>query len=356
MPVFLHKPTSSDSLLTGACRLAWPCAAAGVCLLVSAATAQPNQGPPAEGENPVRQIKKQFTEAMQHPLAERVLALKQVRQQMNQALEGQALSPKQRVATLQMQYRLEKAVARYSNAKDVFGQYAQALKDWGPPNRARRILIERVKHVHESRAFNQSIAAADAALAHWAEDSKAAAALRYYKAQSLREVPGRADEALPILETIVQEHMESPFRPKAMRDLGVLQASGLKDAGSAIDTFKLMQQQYRDTRWEQLAHLMPAVIWEVRHGKPQKALERYRATLEQFPDHKYAVFCRAQIRRLQDVIEQQLIDDALKDVRRDDSRRDHGTRLPAGPSRIAMRGKEALAMQEQVEELVQSSK
>jgi len=95
-----------------------------------------------------------------------------------------------------------------------------------------------------------------------------------------------------------------------------------------LKTLDLIERQYAGTWWEQYAHIKDAVIFEKRQGKPQKALERYRATLEKFPSHKYGPFIRRQINRIQGVIEQKLIDDALKGVKGGESE-------PAQPHSLA---------------------
>ena len=83
---------------------------------------------------------------------------------------------------------------------------------------------------------------------------------------------------------------------------------------SALSTLSLLKQQYPKTKLEHYADMRPAAIYEYGKGQPQKALEIYQATLRRYPDHMYAPYIHKQIERLQKVIEEQVIEDALEDL------------------------------------------
>jgi hypothetical protein len=127
-----------------------------------------------------------------------------------------------------------------------------------------------------------------------------------------------------MLETVISDYLDSSWRPEAMRLLANLQANGYGgDAVAALQTLGLLEQQYRGTWWEQYAHMKPGMIYDVREGDPQKALVRFQETLAKFPDHKFATFCRHEIERLQKVIEQQLIQDAIQGLSLNDEDQCH---------------------------------
>lgn len=258
-------------------------------------------------------VKAQFDAAMSKPLSERVPHLDRLAEQIGQEVLSGNVMGKEKVDVLRYKYLAEINQAKYNEAHASFGQYAQTLRGWEHRGRARATICEEVRNRLLARDVMEAEATATISLEHWADDAKAAPALLYYKARALTEQAGRADEALPALEEIIVDHPDSPWRPKALRWMAHLQANGYGEGSkAALQTLSLLESQYAGTWWEQYAHMKPAAIWERRMGEPQKALERYRETLEKFPDHKFATHCRGEIERLQLVIEEQLIRDALE--------------------------------------------
>ena len=301
-----------------------------IATLVTPAMAAPPEAPGQAESATVHELRQDLNRAMEKSLNERVPALEQLEGRMKQAANRGGMAPKKRVATLDMLYRTRLNLGKYSKAHEAFGQYAEALRSWHRGQRAATVLVERIRETHLDRRFPEAEAQANAAMPHWQARDGVRAAMLYYKAESLREIPGRAKEALPIYKRIIGQYPDSPYRPRAMRGLAVLQAAGLENEDAAYQTLKIMQREYRGTQWEHWGHMMKAVIKERREGKPQVALERFRSSLDKFPDHAYALFCRAQIKRLKDVIEQQLIDDALQGVKRNPDPSDHGPHAPGG--------------------------
>ena len=254
-----------------------------------------------------------FDAAMAKPLAERVPALEALEQGIDTLLFEGSLTGKDRVQVLLIKYQAQVNQAKYPESHASFGQYAQALWEWPQRERARATLVEQVRHARLMEDRVQCMAIADAALKHWGSDEQVAPALIYMKARSVSELPGRAQEAIEPLQTVITNYPDSPWRPQAMRWLAHLEGNGFGEGeDAALGVLALMETQYTGTWWAQYANMKPAMIWEVRRGEPQKALEIYQQTLETYPDHKFATFCRAQIERLQGVIENQLIQDALE--------------------------------------------
>ena len=183
--------------------------------------------------------------------------------------------------------------ARHAEARQTLARYAAELKRWPKKPEARSALIRFIRGRHQSGAAEEVIATAEAALESWADDAELAAGLLHYKAWGLTRLNGRIPEAVPVLEKLIQDFPNSPWRPKAMRLLANLQANGSAGGhGAALATLRLMEQQYAGTWYEQYAHMKPAMIYEVRMGNPQAALQRYEESLRKFSDHKYATFCR----------------------------------------------------------------
>ena len=146
------------------------------------------------------------------------------------------------------------------------------------------------------------------------EDGELKAAALYHQARARYRLNGRLADCAASCETLIAEHPDSPWRGKAMRLLANAHL-GRGQYKPALATLELLKAQHPGTKLEQYADMRPAAIWEVR-GEPQKALARYHATLERHPDHLYSPYIHRQIERLQGVIEEQLIRDALEGLGR----------------------------------------
>jgi tetratricopeptide (TPR) repeat protein len=267
-------------------------------------------------------IKSDFDAAMGKPLSERIPDLEAIDQKIGEAMREQSLAKRDRLRLLEMEYLIRVNTAKYPDATETFGRYAAELKSWDQPERARAALMSQVDRVSWGKDESHHVELIDQALESWPNDPDVTPRLLYKKAQVLIALNGRTPEAIPALNKIIEEHMESAYRPRAYRDLAALQASGVKDAGgarAALQTLTLMEQQYRGTKWEQVAHILAAEVFEKKQGEPQKALARYQESLKKFPDHWFATHCRKQIDRLQLVIEEQLIRDALEGLGKKDA-------------------------------------
>ncbi len=261
----------------------------------------------------VADVKAAFDEAMGKSLQERIPLLEALEEDIDQLLFDGIADQKDKCRTLEFKYRVQSALAEYPEAHETFGRYAQELKAWNQEDRARTALVEFVRSKRLAKDLVECVAIGDATLEHWSNDETVAPAVLLEKALCLSRMNGRGNDAIPVLNGIIENFLDSPIRPKAMRQLAHLQANGWGDGpNAALAALSLLEQQYRGTWWEQYAHMKPAMIFEKREGNPQKALERFQATLSKFPDHKFATFCRREIERLQGVIEEQLIQDALE--------------------------------------------
>jgi len=273
---------------------------------------------PALGAEPAEEavgaVRSALASARGKPPGERAAALEQLVERIEQEI-SKAGDAQGRSRLLELKYRSQISLAKHAEAKQTFARYARQLKDWPKRAEARSALLGFIRGRHQSGAAEEVIAAAEAALESWADDAELAPGLLHHKAWSLTRLNGRIKEAVPVLEAIIREYPDSGWRPQSMRLLANLQANGSAGGhGAALATLRLMEQQYAGTWWEHYAHMKPAMIFEARQGNPQAALQRYEATMGKFRDHKYATFCRREIKRLRKVIEEQLIHDALDDL------------------------------------------
>lgn len=261
------------------------------------------------------EIKGELSAAIATPMEDRAKGLDKVESMIDQELNKGAGDMAQRGRLLELKYRVQKEGAKHKQARATFNQYARELKGWEEKGRAKATVIEAVKAHKLAGDPMECIALADEALASWGDDDAAAPAILLEKAASLAQLNGGKKDAVEVLEKLVARHPGSAARPEALRLMAHLQANGAKGGHkAALGTLAILEKQYAGTWWEQYAHMKPAVIFERRMGEPHKALERYQETLRKFPDHAYATFCRAQIERLQKIIEEQLVQDALQDL------------------------------------------
>ena len=98
-----------------------------------------------------------------------------------------------------------------------------------------------------------------------------------------------------------------------MRVLANVQVGTSQD-NAALSLLALMEQQYQGTWHGQYAHMHVATILERRKGDVQAALAQYQESLRRYPNHHFSGFIRSEISRLQSVVEEQLIQDALQDL------------------------------------------
>lgn len=281
-------------------------------ILVSLAVVASLSGAPA-GKGEAEQAKASFTAGKQQPLAKRITTLQKLETELARKCDRQA-DPEKQAGLSRVLYDTQMALAKHDKASETFGRYAAALRKTADKGKARRRLGQHLRYLLDVDQRGRCARLAEKALESWGDDSLSGE-LRYYKARSLRRMPGRTKEAIPVLEMIIAENLDSPFRPKAMRLLANLQYGGyVKKSESALATLSLMQTQYCGTKYEQYAHMRAAAYYETSEGDPNKALKRYRESLKKFPDHHYASYVRRQIKRLRKVVEKQLIDDALQRI------------------------------------------
>jgi hypothetical protein len=278
---------------------------------------------------PVDEIKADFDRAMKQTLAERVPSLNVLDQAIEQRLfEGDAPTGEARVNLNWYRFRVKQELAKHPEAKRAFGRYADVLRQT-LPRRQGTAIVERVVNRFSPKANpGMCVQLFDAALEKLAEDDPVRPFLLLRKAQCLERLPGRRAEGIPVVEKLIGQHPDSEHRPAGMRLLAKLQVITGED-DTSLQTLQLMQQQYAGTWYEQWAHIFQASIWERRKGEPQKALRIYRGSLDQFQNHHFAGYVRSEIARLQDVIEGQLIDDALEGIGRNDQSNTPSSKEPA---------------------------
>lgn len=265
------------------------------------------------GDVTISKLRKNFNSAVNRPLAERAPVLERMRESLSQRLSAGTLGKKAHPQALLLMFDVERQLAEHASAARTFGRYAEAMREAGDVKRARKAVWELVRRRWMAGEHVETACLAAAAAPVFSDDSEGEASLMYLEARAIANQPGRTNEALPLLEKIVSDHPDASARAQAMRTLAHYQGNGYGDGEkAALATLALMEAQYKGTWWEQYAHMKPAMIFEIRQHDPQKALARYEQTLERFPDHRFATYCRRQIERLRGVIEQQLIQDALE--------------------------------------------
>jgi outer membrane protein assembly factor BamD (BamD/ComL family) len=87
---------------------------------------------------------------------------------------------------------------------------------------------------------------------------------------------------------------------------------------ACLNTLRLMKEQYPGTTWEHYADMRPAFVYEYAKGDAQRALQVYQESLKRYPTHIYWAYIDTEIKRLQKVIEDQLVQDSLEQITKAD--------------------------------------
>lgn len=259
----------------------------------------------------VSKIRKDLTSAMAKPLSQRVPLLETLEQRLDTMLKEDRLSAEGRVNIQFLHFRIKQNQAKYPESQSSFGKYVAAVKRAFPEKRGRALTVRVLDRIYRRGDKAEAVELIDQAMTVYTDDTEVTPFLLLRKAQALKELPGRRSEGIEPAQRIVEQYPESPYRPDAMKVLAHLQVMASKDDAS-LSTLKLLENMYRGSWWEQWAHIQQADIWERRKGEPQKALALYTESLKKFPNHHFAGYVRDQIARLQKVIEEQLIKDALE--------------------------------------------
>ncbi len=269
-------------------------------------------------QDAVSQVKEAFNEAMGKPLEQRVGELENLERLVDDLLFSVQGNGSAKVDLLMYRYRVQRALAKFPESRATFGQYVAAVKNAFSPVQARTI-IETVinRHFHRDSGV-ECVELINEALDEYKDDSHLTPLLLLRKGEVLSQLNGRYYDAFVPLKQLIAEYPESEWRPDGMRLLANLQTNS-GQLEKAFGTLALMEEQYQGSWYSHYAHMRPAAIMEVRQGNVEGAIQRYRESLEKYPDHCFSVYIRGEIERLQEVLEQQLIDLALDGLAKEDS-------------------------------------
>ncbi len=265
--------------------------------------------------SPAGRIKAGFDAAMGKPLEQRISLLEGVEQEIDQKVFDGTFTGKGRVEPLWVLFQVQQKLAKYPASRGTFGQYVSAVKSAFGDVQATTIIEGVIDRQYRRGDKIERVALIDQALEVYADHLEITPYLLLRKAQGIVQLIGRTSEAIAPLEKAIAEYPDSRWRPWAMRTLANVQVASSQD-DAALSTLTLMEQLYKGTWFEQYAHMHAGTILENRKGDPQGALERYQETLRRFPDHHFSGYVRTEIERLQKIIEEQLIRDALDDLGR----------------------------------------
>ena len=260
----------------------------------------------------VDDVKAAFDEAMnEESLQDRISLLEQLEQDIDQLLFEISSNTRDRVDLLSYKFKVQQSLAEYPESRVTFGQYIAAVKNTFPTVQAETI-VEMVIDQHYHKADHaENVALIDEALDEYANDLNVTPFLLLRKAQCVRTLHGRLTDAYAPLEILIAEYPDSKWRPMGMRLLSIVQLQEV-NVKAALATLSLLESQYRGTWYEHYAHMKPAAIMEKRQGNPEGAMSRYNDSLQKFSDHCFGTYIRKEIKRLQEIVEQQLIDQALQ--------------------------------------------
>jgi tetratricopeptide (TPR) repeat protein len=276
-------------------------------------TSAPAQTAPADT---VAQIKAAFDQAMAKPLAERIPDLEALEQRIASDLFEGKLAGEQTIGGLRYLYHTRMQLAKHDEAYGTYCDYLHAVEGQRTPAEAYAtylrdldawVLQKDYPHLEGLCTRVREVLADHAAIAE---------AALYHRAYANYRMNGRLQRCIELCSALISEHPDSVWRPKAYRVLANAQL-GRGEYDSALGTLSLLKQQYPDTQFEHYADMRPAAIWEMR-GEPQKALEIYQQSLKNYPDQIYWAHIHRHMERLQSVIEQQLIQDALEGLGKKD--------------------------------------
>jgi tetratricopeptide (TPR) repeat protein len=272
--------------------------------------AQELTGQTGEEELTPASVKADFDAALVKPLSERVPELEALDASLSAGLTSGELAGKDRTEGLYYQYHTRRQLARYPEACRSYADYLVSIRQRTGIKGARRQLESDLKGLLRRGEHGHVDELSGAVLEELGQDDAVKAAALYHQARARYRLNGRLADCVASCEALIAEHPESPWRGPGMRLLANAQL-GRGKYKEALGVLELLKAQGKGTKLEHYADMRPGAIWEVR-GEPQKALAVYQGTLERYPDHMYSPYVHRQIERLQKVIEEQLIQDALE--------------------------------------------
>ncbi len=261
----------------------------------------------------VAQIKAAFDVAMGKPLNERIPLLEALEQDIDQTLFQGGFDEKIRAAILRLKYRVQLEQAKYPESRATFLGYLDALEQGHDREYSRLAFRRRIEVMVQREEWFETEALCKAVKDQYPNEESTKGVALYHMGLSCMRMNGTMQKARDFFSQMVQECSDHPLRPWGLRMLANCHLS-IGDMDACLGTLEIMKQQYKDTKWEQYGDMRPAFVHEHQKGDAQKALEIYEETLRKYPDHIYWAYIEKQKVRLQKVIEEQLIKDALKDL------------------------------------------
>jgi tetratricopeptide (TPR) repeat protein len=252
---------------------------------------------------------------MGKPLAERIGALEALEKQIDRGIADSTLAGTDKGDALYYKYHLQRNLAKYPEAARTYKAYLRGIKDARGGTAAEAALFRDLTVWKHRRAYVQCASVCEVMAGEFPKGAEIEATALYHLGWSAFRMNGTMNRCVKACKELIGRHPESRWRPWGMRLLAnAYLAQGEHD--SALGVLAMLKEQYAGTRWEHYADMRVGIVWEKGMGDPQKGLDLYMQSLERYPDHVYGPYVQKQIARLQKVIEEQLILDALAAVAR----------------------------------------
>lgn len=264
-------------------------------------------------EGAIAQMKADFDSAMAQPLEDRITLLENLEQEIDDAIYKGDLTDKAMTTGLYFRFRTQQELAKYPESCLTYAVYILSIKDYSNTARAHSVFLCDVGKWSRQRDYAQCASICEAVADICSDERDILATALYHTALSKYWMNGTKKECMEVCVKLIAKHLDSPWRPKAMRLLANSYA-GYGKFDAAVGMLDLLKEQYPDTRFARYADMRVASYYEYIKGDPQKALEVYQRSLVRYPDHIYAPYIHRQIKHLQKIIEEQLILDALEGI------------------------------------------
>ncbi len=261
----------------------------------------------------VADVKAAFDEAMGQSLQDRIPLLEALEEDIDQALFDNTLTGKDKTEGLYYKFHTQLQQAKYPDSYQTYADYIKNIKDVENVPAATAAFLRNITDWKRKRDYAYIAAVCDKMAEELAADPVLGSAALYYVAYSKFWLNGTMEECVQACNQLIGDYPDSRLRPQAMRTLAnAYMSQGKHD--DALQVLALLKQQYSGTQWEHYADMRPGIVYEVGKGDPQKALDVYQGSLARYSDHLYGPYIHKQIERLQKIIEEQLIQDALGDL------------------------------------------
>ncbi len=250
---------------------------------------------------------------MSKPLEERIGLLEELEQKIDKYIFEGTLTGKAKTDGLYYKYHSQLQLAKYPESHQTYISYLKSIKDYSNANRAHAVFYRDMDRLMRKSDFTDCSSICGKVVSEFTSDTNLAATALYYQARSQYRMIGMLSQCERACNKLISEYTTSCWRPYAIR---LLAQSFHRRASNnaALSTLSLLKQQYSGTKFEHYADMRAAAIYEVGKGDSQKALEIYQRSLQRYPDHFYSPYIHRQIERLQKIIEDQLIQDALEGI------------------------------------------